>query len=115
MRSRFVYRPGHPRASPNGFVNVEELGNDAPQDVAAVPIVSDRYMEGTQAQDGTDISSRTKRREYMKSKNLADADDFKGTWKAAQEEKVKIRTLQGVDHKERRENIARALYERSKP
>jgi len=38
----------------------------------------DRHYDGLVAPDGTDISSRTKHREYMKRTGLTTYDDFKG-------------------------------------
>lgn len=48
----------------------------AEPDPTRVPVVSDRYMEGARATDGTDIGSRPKRREYMNREGLADASDY---------------------------------------
>jgi len=47
----------------------------------------DRSYEGMVAPDGTDISSRTKHREYMKSKGLTTMDDFQNTWAKAKVER----------------------------
>lgn len=47
----------------------------------------DRNYEGLVAPDGTDISSRTKHREYMKAKGLTTMDDFKETWAKAKAER----------------------------
>ena len=41
---------------------------------------NDRHYDGVQATDGTDISTRSKHREYMKRNNLTTVDDFSGTW-----------------------------------
>jgi hypothetical protein len=49
------------------------------------PLFTDRFMEKDVAQDGTDISSRSKRREYMKAHGLADAADFKEHWSKAEQ------------------------------
>ena len=43
----------------------------------------DRHYDGLRATDGTDISTRTKQREYMRRRGLADAGDFKGEWNQA--------------------------------
>lgn len=113
---RYFYRPGHPKASELGFVSEQDLAEipmDPPKALHA-SIVMDRFYENTCATDGTDIGSRRKHREYMKRHNLAIADDFKGEWaKAAKEREDFFKT--GGDHKERREQLARALYERHKP
>jgi hypothetical protein len=77
------------------------------------PILSGRFYENTAATDGTDIGSRRRHREYMKSRGLTTADDFKDTWK--REEARRQREAKGEwDHKARREDIGRALYESSK-
>lgn len=47
----------------------------------------DSSYAGLTASDGTDISTRTKHREYMKAKGLATVDDFKETWAKAQEQR----------------------------
>lgn len=46
---------------------------------------NDREYEGLRATDGTDISSRTKQREYMKRHGLTTADDFSSSWAKAKE------------------------------
>ena len=75
-RSSFLYRPDHPKASRFGMVDIRELTFDeiTPLD-EHVPIVTDLYMDGHTSQDGVDLSSRVKRREYMKVNNVVDASD----------------------------------------
>lgn len=51
-------------------------------------IIGDRHYDGLQATDGTDISTRTKHREYMKKNGLTIADDFKGEWSRAAKERA---------------------------
>lgn len=62
-------------------------------------LAGDRHYDGMRASDGTDISSRTKHREYMKSRGLTTADDFKGTWKKTEAERTALRqgTFQDKD------------------
>jgi hypothetical protein len=50
-------------------------------------LYNDRSYDGLRATDGTDISSRSKHREYMKINGLTTADDFKGTWSDAQKQR----------------------------
>lgn len=81
VRRRFIQR----REAPYDFIEVtESYSPEAPN--------SDRYLwsdggyDGLRATDGTDISSRTKHREYMKANGLTTVDDFQKTWdKAAQQ------------------------------
>jgi hypothetical protein len=49
---------------------------------------NDRHYDGLKASDGTDISSRTKHREYMKANGLTTIDDFKGVWENAAKERA---------------------------
>jgi len=67
----------------------------------------DRSYEGMQAPDGTDISSRTKHREYMKAKGLTTADDFKDTWAQAKVARERYMTDGGTF---KRADIERAIY-----
>ena len=50
-------------------------------------LAGDRHYDGLTATDGTPIDTRTKHREYMKSHDLAMADDFKNTWAQAQQKR----------------------------
>jgi hypothetical protein len=68
----------------------------------------DLYMDGIAAPDGTDISSKRKRREYMKRNNLADTSDYTQTWAAAERAR---REGTPQERKERREDVSRAAYE----
>jgi hypothetical protein len=68
----------------------------------------DRSYDGLRATDGTDISSRTKHREYMRANNVTTMDDFKGTWAKAQEQRERLFTQGGTF---RREDVARAIHQ----
>jgi hypothetical protein len=59
----------------------EPLRNDAGA------LWGDRHYDGLKATDGSDISTRSKHREYMKVNGLAMADDFQTTWAKAQEQR----------------------------
>jgi hypothetical protein len=71
-------------------------------------LAGDRHYDGLRAQDGTDISTRTKHRDYMKSRGLAMADDFKGTWAAAEKERQALRDGTFVD-KELRSEVTKQV------
>jgi hypothetical protein len=90
-----------------------EVGSDwAP--TARVEIDVDRHYENLAMQDGVVVGSRRQHREYLKSRNLALADDFKETW--AKQQKQREAARQGdFDHKARREALGRALYQMEKP
>lgn len=74
-RATYYYRPKHPKADAHGFVDSRDL-DEVPQVPQHVPIVTDLYMDGHVAVDGTDIGSRRKRQEYMRETGSLDASDF---------------------------------------
>lgn len=68
----------------------------------------DQSYQGLQASDGTDISSRTKHREYMKANNLTTMDDFKDSWAQAKVSRERYMTEGGSF---KRADIERAIYQ----
>lgn len=72
-------------------------------------LAGDRHYDGLVATDGTDISTRTKHREYMKRNGLTMADDFKGTWAKEQKEREALRTGTFQD-KHLRETISQEVH-----
>ena len=58
------------------------------------PLAGDRSYDGLRAQDGTDISSRSKHRAYMKQHGLTTADDYTESW--AKAEKARDLYRQGL-------------------
>jgi hypothetical protein len=76
----------------------------------ANPLAGDRHYDGLKAPDGTDISSRTKHREYMKRNGLTTADDYTETWKKAEEQRNRYRQGEPGTGAVTRDDIARALY-----
>lgn len=111
---KYVYKPGHPKASKNGFVAVTDLDNYQESLAINAPVLSGRFYENTAATDGTDIGSRKKHREYMKRNGLAMESDFRGEWQKAEKERQAIRTGE-IDRKARREAVERAIYQHYKP
>lgn len=81
-----------------------------PERAVDAPILVDRFYEGAKATDGTDIGSRRKHRAYMKAHGLTTMDDFgPGYFQRLKREK------EAAAKKERREVIARRMYEIDKP
>jgi hypothetical protein len=68
----------------------------------------DRSYEGMRAPDGSDISSRSKHREYMRLNNLATADDYTQSWAKAEQQRNEYRTT-GKGGAVTRDDIARAI------
>jgi putative FmdB family regulatory protein len=60
-------------------------------------LAGDRHYDGLRAPDGTDISSRTKHREYMKANNLSLAGDYTDTWAKKLKEREAFRTAAKTD------------------
>jgi len=69
VRGRWVYLPDGTSVSADEYVPPSS-------DARHAPVMVDRFMENTAAQDGTDIGSRAKRREYMKRERVGDASDY---------------------------------------
>lgn len=55
-------------------------------------IMGDQYYDGLCASDGTDISTRSKHREYMKRNGLVTFDDYAESFKKAEAERTAYRT-----------------------
>lgn len=68
----------------------------------------DRSYDGLRATDGTDISSRTKHREYMKANNLTTVDDFQNSWAKAQEQREHYRQHGGTFS---RRDVERSIHQ----
>jgi hypothetical protein len=76
-------------------------------------LAGDRHYDGMVAPDGTDISSRTKHREYMKRNGLTTADDYKETWRKEGQLRELSRMGQLTERdKNLRQTIERELYRR---
>mgnify|MGYP000120432398 FL=1 len=71
-----------------------------------VAILGDKNFHGLKATDGADISTRTKHREYMKRNGFALIDDYRETFKKAEEKRIEAK--RGIDPS-RKEDIARAI------
>lgn len=111
---KYYYKPGHPKANKNGFVSAVDFQAHEESLALHAPVLAGRFYENTSATDGTDIGSRKKHREYMKSKGLAMVSDFSGDWNRAEKERQSIRSGE-VDRRERREQVERALYQKFRP
>jgi hypothetical protein len=72
---------------------------------------NDRHYDGLRATDGTDISSRTKHREYMKMNNLTTADDFTQSWAKAAEKRADFYQGKKGSGSVTRTDIERAICE----
>lgn len=78
----------------------------APGLASANALAGDRHYDGMRAPDGTDISSRTKHRAYMKAKGVTTIDDYSGTWK--RDAKERAERLAGED-RSRANDVAQAI------
>ena len=68
----------------------------------------DSSYANLRATDGTDISTRTKHREYMRANNLTTADDFTDSWAKAREQRERLYTSGGTFSKR---DIERAIHQ----
>jgi hypothetical protein len=71
---------------------------------------NDRHYENLRATDGTDISSRSKHREYMKRNGLTTADDFTNQWKNDAQKRAEYFT-KGKGGAVTRDDIGRAIHQ----
>ena len=106
-RMTYVYR-----SRPGGGVDVFEKGSEPERDDVYIAghnvLAGDRHYDGMQATDGTDISTRTKHREYMKRHGLTTVDDYRETWAKAQKARDEYR-MTGKGGAITRDDIARAI------
>jgi hypothetical protein len=92
---------------PYNLIEVTE-GYEPDRRVGDSALWGDRHYDGLRATDGTDISSRSKQREYMRLNNLTTADDFKETWAKAKEARERYHTQGGSFN---RRDIERAIHQ----
>jgi hypothetical protein len=100
MRRRFVLVAGD-------LVEVESANALLPPDSGA--LWGDRSYHGLRATDGTDISTRSKHRQYMRERGLTTMDDFEQQW--ARDALERSERLRGVDPS-RKQDIADVVYGR---
>tara|TARA_R110000868_G_scaffold96393_3_gene265185 strand:- start:648 stop:974 length:327 start_codon:yes stop_codon:yes gene_type:complete len=72
----------------------------------------DRHYDGLQASDGTDISSRSKQRDYMRVNNLTTADDYKDSWVQSRVKRDRLFTEGGTFSKRDIERAISQLQDR---
>lgn len=106
-RRRWVYTEGG-RPLPEPYEATEDE-----QPVVRVEIAAGALYDGQRALDGTDVSTRRRFNEYLRTRGLAMADDFKGQWQQAAQKREAYRTGQQKNPK-LREAIGRAAYQLEK-
>lgn len=110
---RYFYRPGHPKASPNGFVSeLDDPGPFVEPKTYAINagIMVGRFYENARTTEGVDIGSRAKHRNYMKEHGLSMFSDYAPDY---YERQRKARWLQ--TKKDRRAVLERKMWEIDKP
>jgi hypothetical protein len=112
-RKRYLYTMG-------GQPILDEQGNLSPIEVSDDFTGAERRAQttteeivhgGNRSPEGVDISTRKRRREYMKATGVADHTDFTNHLAKARAERDRFFTGQ-TQNRERRETLGRALYER---
>lgn len=84
-----------------------ELTRAAPE--AHIHVQTDAGFDNLRAPDGTDLSSRSKWKQYMHDHNLTIASDFKDTWAQAQKQRDAVARGESFDRKRRIETIQRVV------
>ena len=82
--------------------------HQAPMRNDAGALWGDRHYDGVRATDGTDISTRSKHRDYMRANNVTTVDDFKDTWAKAREQRERLYTQGGTFS---RRDVERAIHQ----
>jgi hypothetical protein len=78
-------------------------------------LAGDRHYDGMRAPDGTDISTRSKHRAYMKANNLTTMDDYSHTWKKAAQERAALRNGTFQDKELRQDLTQKVMTAVSQP
>lgn len=102
-RRRYIQR----REPPYDLIEITD-DYQAPLRTDSGALWGDRSYDGLTATDGTDISTRTKHREYMKANNLTTIDDFQDSWAKAKEQRERYYKEGGSIGKR---DIERAIYQ----
>ncbi len=102
---RFIYCPVKGEVVPYG----EQAEAQPDGTVSAFRYISDDYYDGVRAPDGTDISSRTKHRRYMRENGLCTFDDYKETFERRAKERDDFFTT-GGSSKAQVEDRKRDIY-----
>ena len=84
------YTPGTPEAEEAWEAKVKMM--TGPRNRLNTQIMGDQFYDGQQAPDGSDISTRTKHREYMKRTGLVTFDDYAQTFAKEQERRDAYRS-----------------------
>lgn len=79
-----------------------------------VAVVTDLYMDGARATDGTDIGSRKKRRAYMQQNGLADASDYAGIWAKAEQDRARFLSGGGDGTRRLEETLGREIHKQTR-
>jgi hypothetical protein len=98
-RGRFIYRDGQ-------LVRVDADWTDAER--RAETLTEEIVHGNTKTTDGVDISSRKKRRDYMRAVGVADAGDFSNDWYARRKKDI------GTDQDRQRKSDIIESYRRWK-
>ena len=72
------YTPGTPEADAAWDAKVKMM--TGPSREAGYMVMGDQFYDGQQAPDGSDVSTRSKHREYMKRSGMVTFDDYASTF-----------------------------------
>lgn len=96
-----------------GELQLVEVGGEWTDTPRSTGDLGKFQYDNLRATDGTDISSRTKRRDYMKARGVTDASDFAGEWARAAKEREAYAKAETV-RPSMREAVGRAAHEAEK-
>jgi len=98
----YVWQPG---------VGLVELLDTLPE--ARVHLQTDEGFDNLRASDGTNLTSRSKWKRYMRERGLTMTSDWKGTWAAKAKERADVAEGRGGDHTRRKEVLRKVMNDMS--
>ena len=109
-RRRYRFDPEAPREDGTKGALVEVPPDYVGDGFSAGHTSEGELYDGARTLEGVDISSRKKRREYMRANGLTDPSDFKQHWPKVAEQRQRMQAGD-FDHRARREAVGQAAYQ----
>jgi hypothetical protein len=99
------------REPPYDFIEVSADYEPPPRSVTDAALWNDRHYDGLASTDGVAIDSRSKHREYMRTRGLTTADDFTGEWGQAAQRRADYFMGKKGTGAVGRDDIGRAIHQ----
>ena len=107
MKRKFIQM----RDPPYDLIEVSLDYEAPPRSITDAALWNDRHYDGLASTDGVAIDSRSKHREYMRSRGLTTADDFRNEWDRAAQRRADYFQGKSGTGAVGRNDIARAIHQ----